>query len=582
MQCIPDEVVRSRLHRALEIDRRLWTQYPDSLPSCVLARTLGDCDVAELHARWILELDERATPWIAALRPLPVTAGLLAELYDGDHDISLKDYHGPLSFDSDDVVSLRSIRPSAAFPGGAHLRWSWARREVTVGPAPQPDMPADVDRFPRIHNSGAAFLIRGTETIRLPCPEGGIARAQFTADGSRLIVYGTLGIDRNEDGDEDKGGFVHVVNPTTLAIERSLETRRSVGEVYDCACRDLLLVLTSEGLAAWVGEQVYELPLKAGSFDQQALSPTGTYLVSFLGARLQVWSLDELIRRGRAPLGGGFPTCFDPSGDRLVSGRWLFDGRSGRLIAEVDSNPGGYLEGGPALPWLHFGTRYLISEGASRVWDTRSGQRREAQEELFYPQWYSLAYDREGVRLAALHRRRATVTLRELPGGRLLRELSFELKGTAVAMSPDGRAIAIQRGRAVEVRADDGALLLRAGHAVGAPESKYIHDPNDHTLRFSVDGQRIARFVEGDGWRIWSLVDKREDHVVEHEAIDELTDFASPWPSDWTLEAGAMTLFTHRPSGTRIALPAAGPWVCNPADPRILACDAVHLELRVR
>jgi len=528
------------------------------------------------------ELDERATPWIAALRPLPVTAGLLAELHDGDDDVTLKDYSWP-SFGSDDVVSLRSRRPGAASPREDHLRWSWARGKVTVEPAPQPNAPADRDRFPHVnnYNLGPAFLIRQTETIRLPCPEKRSARAELTADGSRLIVYGTLGIVTNEEyEDEDKGGFVHVVNSTTLEIERSLDSRWSVIHVYECARHDLLLVLTKYGLAAWVGGQEYELPLEAVSFDLVALSPTGTYLAT-LRDRLQVWSLDELIRHAKLRPGGDFPTRFDPSGDRLISGRWLFDGRSGRPIAEIDWNLPHYLEGGPALPWLHFGTRHLISDGGMRVrvWDTRSGQQREVQEKFFYSQRYSLAYDREGVRLAALRHNHARVALRELPGGRLLRELSFELKGTAVAMSPDGRAIALQQDGAVEVRTDDDALLLRVGHAGNAPKNSYIHDD---TLRFSVDGQRIARFVRGDGWRIWSLVDKREDHVVEPEAIGELTDFASSWSSDWMLEAGTMTLFTHRPSETRIAFPVPGPWVCNPADPRILACDAAHLELRAR
>jgi hypothetical protein len=86
------------------------------------------------------ELDERATPWIAALRPLSVTAGLLAELHDGDDDISLKDYRWP-SFDSDDVVRLRSLRAGAAFSREDHLRWSWARAEVTVGPPRSPMRP---------------------------------------------------------------------------------------------------------------------------------------------------------------------------------------------------------------------------------------------------------------------------------------------------------------------------------------------------------------------------------------------------------------------------------------------------------
>jgi len=189
-----------------------------------------------------------------------------------------------------------------------------------------------------------------------------------------------------------------------------------------------------------------------------------------------------------------------------------------------------------------------------------------------------VAYDREGARFAALRRDTATVALHELPSGRLLGKLSFEIQGTAIAMSPDGRAIAIRGGGAVEIRDAGGALLLRRDHAVD--ESKESSYGDDGTLRFSVDGQRIARFVEKDGWRIWSLVTEQMDHVVVREAIDEVADFAAPRPSDWTLQVGTKTVFTHRTSGTRIAMPAAGPWVSNPAEPRILACDEMHLELR--
>jgi len=169
--------------------------------------------------------------------------------------------------------------------------------------------------------------------------------------------------------------------------------------------------------------------------------------------------------------------------------------------------------------------------------------------------------------------------LRELPSGRRLLKLVFEIKGTAIAMSPDGQAIAIQGSGAVEVRTARGELLLRRDHAVSGEQ---MHRYGNDTLRFSSDGQRIARFVEGDGWRIWSLVGDRADHVIAREALDEVADFAAPRPRDWTLQTSTKTVFTHRPSGTRIALPVAGLWAHNPADPRIVACDAAHLELRAR
>lgn len=79
-----DEAVRSQIRRALDADRRLWTRYPDSLGSCLLARTFGVKALASLHRAWAEELAARGRPWIRPLRGLPMPAGLLAELYSDE------------------------------------------------------------------------------------------------------------------------------------------------------------------------------------------------------------------------------------------------------------------------------------------------------------------------------------------------------------------------------------------------------------------------------------------------------------------------------------------------------------------
>ena len=61
--------------------------------------------------------------------------------------------------------------------------------------------------------------------------------------------------------------------------------------------------------------------------------------------------------------------------------------------------------------------------------------------------------------------------------------------------------------------------------------------------------------------------------------LDDLPDLADPHPPDWTLVVTTCSLFTHTPTGTRIALPLTGPWVFNPADPRIAACPTLHAVL---
>jgi hypothetical protein len=129
------------------------------------------------------------------------------------------------------------------------------------------------------------------------------------------------------------------------------------------------------------------------------------------------------------------------------------------------------------------------------------------------------------------------------------------------------------------VRTIEGALPQRFGRA--DPKAKPAHWPySDVGLRFSNDGRRLARFLERDGWRIWSLSNGEEQFVAGRDTIDEVADFAPPRPKDWFVESGAMTVFSHRPSGVRIAMPLAGPSACNPADTRILAFGELHVELR--
>ncbi|MFY0533122.1 hypothetical protein [Nannocystis pusilla] len=65
---LSDEKVREQVQRALQADRKLWTQYPDSLGSCLLARTFGVEALASLHRAWSEELAERGRPWIRPLR----------------------------------------------------------------------------------------------------------------------------------------------------------------------------------------------------------------------------------------------------------------------------------------------------------------------------------------------------------------------------------------------------------------------------------------------------------------------------------------------------------------------------------
>lgn len=572
LRTIPIAEARQQVRRAVEIDRRLSREHPASLASCLLARLCEDPALAPLCAAWAAELDARGVPWIRPLRGLPQPAALLAELH-ADAGLSFAGLGCP-SFSRDDEVTLTAIRlhPSVQRPEDRRrdrLRWSWRTGETIVEPDPERD--AEPAAWPKFEHPwwGPSFLVRGPgePRIELPCPEEGSAYTTLSADG-RLFVYGTH--------DEYAGGFVYVLDADSLAVRQQIETRRPVYGVFGCSRDDRLLISTSDGLLVWLSGRLLPLPLHGR---EGRLSPDGAH-VATLEDGLRIWSLDALLRGGEPPR-PGFRAQFDPSGERLLSADRLHDGRTGATIAAIEPKFGEYLEGGPASPAVHLGARHLINmAGAAQAWDLRSGEPLKLRRLRCYPQWYVLAYDRAGERFAALNRGKHEVVVHAIPDGREVRRLAFELAGEALAMDPEALLIAVQTGGLVELRRlADGALVRRFGEVTaGDPSSRRISD--DDTLRFSHDGRRLARFVAGEGWRIWTVAGGDEERVAERDGLAACPDFAAPRPRGWSIVAGTQTLFVHEATGTTIALPAAGPWVCNPADPRIVACDAMHAELR--
>lgn len=573
LAALPGEEARTRVRRALALDRRLSREYPASLASCLLARLGDDAELAPLRRAWAAELDARGVPWIRPLRGLPAPAALLAELHGGA-GLSLDGLQRP-SFTSDDCVTLTAIRfhPSVQPPERRRrerLRWRWRTDEVSVEPDLEDDATAAAG-WPRFEHPhwGPVYMTRGPgePRIELPCPEEGSASAALGSDG-RLFVYGTH--------DEYAGGFVYVLDAATLAVRQRIETARPVRGVCGCSRDDRLLISTYGGICVWLDGRVAPLPFVTG---EARLSPDGAQVVT-LSDGLRIWSLAELLRGG-AQAGPGFRAQFDPSGDRLLVGDRLCDGRTGETLSALEPCFGEYLEGGPAHPSLYFGSRHLIHmHGSVQVWSTRTGARVPLRRMRVYPHWFMVAYDRAGERVAALHRGEREVVLHAIPGGEVVRRLRFEVDGEALALAPDASLVAVQQGAVVEVRrVAGGGLVRRFGEALaGAPTNR--GSLMDSTLRFSADGRRLARLCPGDGWRIWALAGGAEERAPERDALAACADFAPPRPPGWSIVAGTRTLFTHEATGTTIAVPAAGPWVCNPAEPRIVASDALHAELR--
>ncbi|MDC0669712.1 WD40 repeat domain-containing protein [Nannocystis radixulma] len=588
---MPTDSMRTRLRRLLEIDQPLLTRHPASLASVLLARTRDEPELAELHRTWTHEVAQRGRPWIRPLRGLTAPAGLLAELHSGD-DLPLTGLHRP-RFLTDDVVELVAlpVHPddeAREQRRRERLRWSWRRSEAVIEPEPRVDEP---ERYPRIERDEQArpVLVRaaGQKPLGLPGFDDGSSSARFSRDGSRLFAYGS--------GAEWSSGFAAILDPQSLDYVRWVYTEHPVSDIHECEQADLLLLQTHRGLVVWIGQEARHLPILA---DFASLSPSGAFIVT-RGNGLRIWSLAELVRRDDQPPPPGLLTSFAPDGERLVSGRALYDGRSGQHVADLEPTFGNYLAGGPPRPWMHLGTKWLISAHSElQLWRTDRGIpciAPEPEPNDWFNAFSALAFDRTGERIARLQR--SELALRELPSGRLITAVSSdEAAGDSqewlVALSEDGVRLAARYHEEIEVHTDSGALVRRFTHPIREVEREpgrfldffddevrmRLRDESSY-LRFSRDGLRLASFREEDGWRIWDLEGEGEVRLKTYEAIDDLADFAASRSGDWLVEPGTATVFVHRPSGTRIALPAAGPWIYNPADPRILACDSLHIEL---
>jgi hypothetical protein len=557
---------RDTLSRVIAHDRSLWSQYPDSLPSCLLARTLGIPELAELHASWLAEVAGAANPWIRPFQPLPLTPGLLATL-SSSPTLDLSGLNR-IAFPTEDSVTLEPIRfhPNVQAPEDRRkerLVWSWKTGDSQLLPFPEIAGPAPDGPFPHFETRGwgPAHMIReaGARPVELPCPPEGSAHAQSGRAPGTVVVYGSH--------DEYAGGFVWFVRSDSLTVTRRLETSTPVWSVDESANGAIVLARTSNGLVCWARGWFRETErLIRIDANEVALSPSGGLLAARTDRSIQIWSVAE------APVGlveGGLPTSFSPDGARLIRGSTLYDGQSGHAVALISTQRSGYLEGGPAHPWLYLGDRFLICLWSDmKVWSSADGSSVNVEERLFFPQWFKLAYDRAGEKLAALRKQHPEVLLHAIPSGRLAGKVVFELEHPeAIALSPSGRLLAVSQGDAVEVRTTTGELLAGAHHPLSVAERER---PDSVSLEF-LDEERLVRHVLGAE----SLVFQLKAGAV---AIGSFRKDCAP--PGWTVVKGGVTLFEHRPTQTRIALPVSGDWIANPARPTILACSEAHVELR--
>lgn len=121
------------------------------------------------------------------------------------------------------------------------------------------------------------------------------------------------------------------------------------------------------------------------------------------------------------------------------------------------------------------------------------------------------------------------------------------------------------RGRTVAQLDEIVRKLIAGGDSETAPESR-----------------SVARRVTDDDIRV-ALRAANYNYSAAANALGiHRSTLYDRTPGDWSVESRGMTVFTHRPSGVRIAMPLAGPLECNPANRRILAFKDLHVELCAR
>lgn len=632
---LPDERARETLRRALELDAPLLARSFASLGSCVVARALAEPSLLPLTRQWTEELEARGEPWVQALRgvPLPVGLGMnraLEELPPGLEERSRLPVAEGVALEVWRTMAPKNPLWPLKVPQ-ERLAWSWRGPEQK-----QPKRTHGEARFTD-EGWGPVSLVRapGAEPIELPCAEEGTARGSFSEDGALIYVCGSH--------DEYAGGFVYVLDAATLTLLRSFDTPRPVSEVWGCDREDRLLLDTYGGPALWIDGEVHMIALEG---EDGRLSPDGEHIAAGDEEHVTVWSVQELLASREKPEFEGLPVRFDPTGERLVCHRGLYHGRTGERIAELAPRFSRYLEGGPAMPWFQCTERFVINlQSGLQMWSTATGEELESESDrrqdaaevgagaqgrgddeadddrddddaraadddgadeaddarddwrepqeleaaagarsalgMHLPQWYALAYDEVGTTLAAFELGDRVVKLHALPPNGEIGELAFQIAGDVMAMSRDGARIALANELELQV-VDRAGKTLRFHDDKRSPDEP-INRKVPVRLAFSRDGERVARWAQ-NAWRIWPVTGGGRDGKLRAGAeLGSLPDFADePPPSDWTVAGSSTSVFTHGPTGAKVAFPAPAGWLTHPRDPRIRANGHAHVVLRSR
>jgi WD40 repeat protein len=498
------------LARAIRVDLSFLTRRPAALFQCLHNRGFWcaapeaalffkpvpgarlDAPLQPLLREW-LSHSPSPHPWLRSLRPPPqLLEGPLREEYRGDF------LPIAVGFDDDDFAVWIDLLDG---PERVYRTNRWSRRtglSIATSPLDRPRKDAlftDVAGIER--DSGVPTLVhqpRAGATLReLHDAEG----TEFThivhsPDGRLIAVTGT--------GEDEAYDFFNLYEAATGNLIRE---RRNIpvfeGLLWSADSR-LLAATTSSHVSIFDSETGALVSDFSTAVKHIAFSQDRRSLATAADSVVHVWSLDPpLLAPGLAsPPSSPRSVSLHERRTRIVDGACLCDAESGALIARIDLDTSGYLEGGPPEGALFLGENRIVSFACGfEAWDTKTGRPLQGEHSHNYAQWHTIAFSVDGLRYAVTRERdeaESAVAVRDVDSGALLTRLAAP-RATCLAFSPDGSAIATgDSDHGVHLwNAVTGQLMTTfSGHA--APLT---------AVAFSCDGRCLVSAGDDEGLSLW-------------------------------------------------------------------------------
>lgn len=380
----PDARARRAVLRAVRLDLALFVRDPDLLFPCLYNRLAWIEDppatplLRDRLDRWWADrraaspapdAPPRPTGWARSLRPpeLGLESAIVEEYRDDFPNV-------PLRFSADSSAVGFLAPPAASTQAARSLAWDRRTGRILT--------PSEIDRL---------FPPAPARRFRMERADFGHLRARDLSDGRdihlRVDHDSSLGeLAELPDGSlvaagwkGDYDGVACRIDPPYKAVRWCVDLPQWIEGLAVSASGHLLAATAgrqTELLDAATGQTVLRVPASRPSF-----SPDGRSLASIESDLLRIWDIGArpfAVSVGVRGAAHGFVDVqLSPDGERLLTGELLCDARDGRVIARLDLDGPGYLEGGPPAHGRILANDRFVEMAPMRgvcAWDTDAGR----------------------------------------------------------------------------------------------------------------------------------------------------------------------------------------------------------------